>query len=97
MVFTDDYLGYNKLGQKGYPHRRIKHSARVYVDGDVHTQTIEGFWSLLKRGISGVHHSVSAKYLQGYLDEYSYRYNHQHDREARFDHVVTAEKAAARG
>ncbi len=43
--------------------------------GDVHTNTIEGFWSLVKRGIGGVYHSVSAKYLQSYLDEYSFRYN----------------------
>jgi transposase len=47
--------------------------------GDVHTNTIEGFWSLVKRGISGVHHAVSAKYLQGYLNEYAWRYNHRND------------------
>lgn len=47
------------------------------MDGDVHTQTIEGFWSLVKRGINGVYHSVSAKWLQSYLDEYAWRYNHQ--------------------
>ena len=43
--------------------------------GDVHTNTIEGFWSLVKRGIGGVYHSVSRKYLQSYLDEYTFRYN----------------------
>lgn len=43
--------------------------------GDVHTQTIDGFWSLVKRGIGGVYHSVGKKYLQTYLDEYSFRYN----------------------
>ncbi len=56
-------------------HRRINHAAGVYVVGDIHTNTIEGFWSLVKRGIGGVYHSVSKKYLQTYLDEYSYRYN----------------------
>jgi ISXO2 transposase-like protein len=45
------------------------------VSGDAHTQTIEGFWSLVKRGISGVYHGVSAKHLQSYLDEYVFRYN----------------------
>ena len=45
------------------------------MSGDVHTNTIEGFWSLVKRGISGTHHSVSAKHLQGYLNEYVWRYN----------------------
>jgi ISXO2-like transposase domain len=45
------------------------------VDGDVHTQTIEGFFGLLKNGIRGVYHAVSEKYLQSYLDEYCFRYN----------------------
>jgi hypothetical protein len=58
-----------------YQHRRVNHESKVYVVGDVHTQTIEGFWSLVKRGIGGVYHSVSQKYLQTYLDEYSFRYN----------------------
>jgi transposase len=59
----------------GYQHRRINHSAKVYVMGDIHTNSVEGFWSLIKRGIGGVYHSVSEKYLQTYLDEYSFRYN----------------------
>ncbi len=59
----------------GYEHKRIHHSSRVYVVGDIHTNSVEGFWSLIKRGIGGVYHSVSQKYLQSYLDEYSYRYN----------------------
>jgi hypothetical protein len=61
----------------GYLHERINHSALVCVDGDVHTQSIEGFWPLVKRGIGGVYHSVSAKWLQSYLDEYAWRYNHR--------------------
>ena len=56
-------------------HKRINHCSKVYVMGDVHTNTIEGFWSLVKRGIGGVYHSVSQKYLQTYLDEYTFRYN----------------------
>jgi transposase len=47
--------------------------------GGIHTNTIEGFWSLIKRGIGGVYHSVSRKYLQSYLDEYSFRYNRRYD------------------
>jgi ISXO2 transposase-like protein len=47
------------------------------VSGDAHTQTIGGFWSLVKRGIGGVHHGVSAKHLQSYLDEYVFRYNNR--------------------
>lgn len=76
-VFTDEATTYDGLTHMdmGYTHRRIHHSSKVYVQGDVHTNTIEGFWSLVKRGLGGVYHSVSQKYLQNYLDEYSFRYN----------------------
>ncbi len=81
-VYTDEATAYNNLpgltkGGKplGYQHRRIHHASKVYVMGDIHTNTVEGFWSLIKRGIGGVYHSVSQKYLQTYLDEYSFRYN----------------------
>jgi len=76
-IFTDDFCVYDDLGRhrNEYVHRRINHSAKVYVMGNVHTNTIEGFWSLVKRGIAGVYHQVSQKYLQSYLDEYSFRYN----------------------
>jgi transposase-like protein len=77
-IFTDEASAYNalpRLSGMGYQHHRINHSAKVCVAGEVHTNTIEGFWSLVKRGIGGVYHSVSAKYLQSYLDEYSFRYN----------------------
>jgi hypothetical protein len=53
----------------------VYHSADIYVDGDAHTNTIEGFWSLTKNGIRGVYHNVSAKYLQNYLNEYAFRFN----------------------
>ena len=56
------------------PHSVIKH-ADWYVDGDIHTNTIEGFWALLKRGMFGQFHSVSRKHLQRYVDEFCYRYN----------------------
>jgi transposase len=79
VVYTDEWCAYNQVDKSGYQHRRIHHGAGVYVMGDVHTNTIEGFWSLVKRGISGVHHAVSAKHLQGYLNEYAWHYNHRHD------------------
>ena len=76
IVYTDFLPAYEGLEKfNGYVHRRVNHSAGVYVQGDIHTNTIEGFWSLVKRGIGGVYHSVSAKYLQTYLDEYCFRYN----------------------
>jgi transposase len=74
-VFTDDYVCYDGLENAGYVHKRIRHSAKVYVSGDIHTNTIEGFWSTVKRGIGGVYHNVSAKFLQTYLNEYCFRYN----------------------
>src|SRR6266478_9411158 len=79
-VFTDDYPAYDGLEGPKYRHYRIRHSEKVYVtgsQGQIHTQTIEGFWSLVKRGIGGVYHSVSKKYLQTYLNEYVFRYNHR--------------------
>jgi transposase len=75
IVFTDEYPAYDRLTPRFKKHKRINHSAKVYVIGNIHTNTIEGFWSLVKRGIGGVYHQVSQKYLQSYLDEYSFRYN----------------------
>ena len=82
----------------GYQHRRINHSAKVYVAGDVHTNSIEGFWSLVKRGIGGVYHSVSAKYLQSYLDEYSFRYNRRDSGNLIFPAILArvSEKASSK-
>ena len=87
-VFTDEWSGYDGLYAQGYVHRRIRHNAKVYVAGDVHTNTIEGFWSLVKRGIGGVYHNVSAKYLQTYLDEYSFRYNRRFEGNQQFNAIL---------
>lgn len=87
-VYTDEMGAYDPLVQNGYRHERIKHSEHVYVSGDVHTNTIEGFWSLVKRGIGGVYHAVSAKHLQGYLNEYSWRYNHRDGGRAMFETLL---------
>jgi transposase-like protein len=76
-IFTDEAIQYWGLRKRGYHHRRVNHQQQVYVSGEVHTNTIEGFWSLVKRGVSGTYHSVSAKYLQTYLDEYVFRYNNR--------------------
>jgi transposase len=77
VVYTDELRSYDSLMRAGYRHRRIHHAEQVYVSGTVHTNTIEGFWSLTKRGINGVYHAVSAKHLQGYLNEYAFRYNNR--------------------
>ncbi|MPZ50447.1 MAG: IS1595 family transposase [Dehalococcoidia bacterium] len=96
-VYTDEAPVYMALGKKGYQHRRVHHKAKVYVDGDVHTNTIEGFWSLFKNGLRGVYHSVSAKHLQDYANEYSFRYNHRDDVIAMFETVSTRVKAVRAG
>ena len=85
-VFTDEYRPYDGIGHmnNGYTHHRIKHSEKIYVVGNVHTNTVEGFWSLIKRGIGGVYHSVGTGYLQSYLDEYSFRYNRRFDTQPMF-------------
>lgn len=79
MIYTDELPLYKGLKKAGYQHRRVNHSQKIYVQGLVHTNTIEGFFGLLKNGIRGVHHSVSAKHLQSYLDMYCFRYNHRDD------------------
>ena len=72
-LITDEYKGYLGMARL-LPHSVIRHS-NWYVDGDIHTNTIEGFWALLKRGMFGQFHSVSRKHLQRYVDEFCYRYN----------------------
>ena len=86
---TDEWLGYN--GLKGiYKHQYINHKAEEYVRGDVHTNGIEGFWSLLKRSVYGIYHSVSTKHLQAYVDESVFRYNTRGKSEnGRFDYMLS--------
>ena len=72
-LMTDEYKGYLGMGRI-LPHDVVKHDD-WYVDGDIHTNTIEGFWALLKRGIAGQFHHVSRRHLQRYVDEFCYRYN----------------------
>lgn len=78
-VYTDEAGVYKKLNQKGYIHDTVKHSLYEYVRIDVYTNTIEGFWSLLKRGFHGTYHSVSKQHLNLYVQEFVYRYNHRQE------------------
>lgn len=83
-VYSDEWLGYNAL-KRIYDHQFIKHGQGQYVDGRVHTNTIEGFWSLMKRGIFGIYHFTSVKHLQFYVDEFVFRYNtREHEEGQRF-------------
>lgn len=73
-IYTDEHVGYKSL-KRVYDHSVVKHKSRQYVNGRIHTNTIEGFWSLLKRGIFGIYHFTSKKHLQAYVDEFVFRYN----------------------
>lgn len=77
VIVTDESNSYNDVKKLGHLHESINHSKGQYVDGDVHTNTIEGFWSQFKRSVHGTYHSVSKKHLQLYLDEFSFRYSHR--------------------
>ncbi len=76
LLCTDQWVGYKHLN-KEYPHVTIDHARGQYVIGAVHTQTIEGFWSLIKRGVVGTFHKVSKKYLPLYVAEFQFRYNNR--------------------
>jgi transposase-like protein len=78
-LMTDEYKAYNGMSRL-LPHKVIKHAVS-YVDGDVHTNTIESFLALLKRGMFGQFHSVSRRHLQRYIDEFCYRYNNRANKE----------------
>jgi transposase len=75
---TDDAQVYNGLDIQGYAHESVNHSAEEYVRGDAHTNTIESFWSMLRRSINGTYIHVSKKHLQKYLWEFEYRHNLRH-------------------
>src|SRR5262249_28611497 len=78
LIATDESPSYLHVGQNfGKRHGVVNHAAHEYVNGIVHTNTIEGFWSLLKRGILGTYHNVSRKYLPLYLNEFVFRYNNR--------------------
>jgi IS1 family transposase/transposase-like protein len=78
LLCTDQWSGYANL-YKDFPHATIDHHRGEYVIGAVHTQTIEGFWSILKRGVVGTFHKVSRKYLPLYVAEFHFRYNNRHN------------------
>lgn len=79
LVATDEFGGYHRLRKLGFPHDFVTHGRGEYVRGLVHTCTIDGFWSLLKRGIMGTFHNVSRKYLPLYVAEFEWRYNNRNN------------------
>jgi ISXO2-like transposase domain/Transposase zinc-ribbon domain len=76
LLATDAWPGYKGI-PTAYPHASVDHHKHQYVVGAVHTNTIEGFWSIFKRGVVGTFHKVSAKYLPLYVAEFQFRYNNR--------------------
>lgn len=76
-LMTDDAVVYDRLGKRFARHGRVNHSKGEYVRGDVTTNTIEGFFSILKRGLNGIYHNVSEHHLHRYLAEFDFRYSHR--------------------
>lgn len=107
VIVTDEFPAYIPAmiasGIKGTQHETIKHKDHVYVRGEVHTNTVESAFSLLKRGIMGTWHKISAKHLAAYLDEVTFRFNRRKSRTLFLDtlrhmvtaHVLTFEKLTA--
>jgi len=97
VIMTDEHPTYPyEMAIAGVPptkHKRIQHKAKIYVDGDIHTNTVENAFSLLKRGIIGTWHRISAKHLAAYLDEMTFRFNRRKNANLFLDtlrHMITA-------
>lgn len=92
-IMTDEYGAYKGLGKEyAGGHETVRHSAGEYVRGDAYTNTAESYFNILKKGITGIYHSVSKKHLHRYLAEFEFRYNHRELRDG--ERVVAAIEAA---
>jgi transposase len=89
ILFTDDWGAYKPISGHFVDHKVIRHSEGIYVRGDVHTNTIEGFFGNLKTGMRGAYKKVSPRYLQSYVNEYTWRYNARQTGEAMFAQLVS--------
>ena len=87
-IKTDTYKSYQGLSKLGYNHEMVNHGLGYYKQGNSCVNAIEGFWSQLKRSIRGTYHHVSPKYLQTYVNEFSYRYNHRSDYQPLFPQLI---------
>jgi transposase-like protein len=77
IMMTDDFTSYRGLKKDFADHKVIRHYEKKYVDGNTHTNTVEGYFSILKRGINGIYHHVAKHHLHRYLAEFDFRYNHR--------------------
>ncbi|MEO0625258.1 MAG: IS1595 family transposase [Pseudomonadota bacterium] len=95
-VVTDEHAAYNGLSAEGYTHKTVKHSVKEFVRDMAHTNGIESFWALLKRGHYGVYHYMSAKHLHRYVKEFSFRHNTAKAGTMPFINMTIARMAAKR-
>jgi transposase len=93
IVYTDEWPAYKRLGELGFEHSLVTHAAGYVTPEGWHTNTIEGFFGNLKTGIRGNYKKVSRRWLQGYLNEFVWRYNHRNARRAMFESLL--KRAAA--
>ncbi len=87
-IHSDEWAAYTRLGMLGYGHSVINHGAKEYVRGNTHTNTIEGFWSQLKRSILSTHIHVSAKHMDKYLGEFEFRFNMREKNGKKMSHAM---------
>lgn len=91
-IMSDEWWAYSKL-ERYYNHHTVKHKAREYVRGTIHTNGIEGAWSQLKKAINGTHHRPSRKYLANYCNEFMFKFNNRKDSDfARFQKAIEFSK-----
>ena len=96
ILYTDEFALYRNLGNDFAGHFQIKHRDNVYARGHIHTQTVEGFFGNVRRGLSGVQHNVSRKWLELYVSEFAFKYNHRDDAEPMFKVFLRNVRKAAR-
>jgi transposase-like protein/DNA-directed RNA polymerase subunit RPC12/RpoP len=89
LIATDEWQTYKVLPHFGYQHATVNHKDKEFVKGVAHTNSIEGFWSQLKRSINGTFHQVSPKHLQKYVNEFAYRYNRRKSATPMFVHLLS--------
>jgi transposase-like protein len=90
VVSTDEFYSYGLLKGEGYEHGLVKHSKKQWKDGIHHTNSVESFWKLFKNSIRSTHISVSPKYMDRYLKEFTFRANHREMGNAMFDLLIAS-------
>lgn len=89
-IQSDEWFAYRNLNKKGYTHETVQHGAGEYARDGIHVNGLEGYWSMLKKGIRSTHIHVSGEYLSNYAKEFEYRYNNRKQPEAMFSDLLTS-------